>query len=337
MYVKSRILRFMEVTAKLFFMYLPPKALAGFLHKAFLERGREIYESFLKDYSDCVMFPAPYSGTGDVYLAAMMLRKYAESKGIEKYFIPVVGKSNARICSLFGFDAVPLSRYDMDSLIRFLSFSDISQCEAEIMHHDPINLETGIMDKMRNVNGLDFFSMYMCGVFNTNNRDIVSLPEFDDNHAAIDKLFADNNLKKGKTVVLAPYNYTLPKMSKLFWERLADSLLKKGYTVCTNCCGKKEKPVKGTVPVFFPYSSIVPFLEQAGAVVAIRSGLCEVISSASCKKVILYLEGFKWNGRDNIDYFSLNGMGLCSDAEELTYKDRKTQLSLVDKISGLFD
>lgn len=335
-FFKLKIKLFLKMLIELFAM-LTSEGFVGFHYKYVIAKGRAVYEKFLPEYQEHFMFPAPYAGTGDVYMAAMILKNYARTRNIDKYFVPVVGRSNVKICALFGLQAVPLDKPDMDNLIRYLSFAGISECQAELLHHDPMSISIGILDRMRNIKGLDFLSMYLCGVFNTNDRSIISLPEFDGDTAATDKLFSENDLVKGKTVMLAPYNYTLPKMKKAFWEKLAESLLKKGYTVCTNCCGNKEVPVKGTVPVFCPYSQIVPFLEQAGGIVAIRSGLCEVISSARCKKIILYLEGFPWNGKDNIDYFSLNKMGLCDDACEFTYKNNKSQLSLADKISDMFE
>ena len=337
MYIKSHILRSYVFAAKSLFLYLPPQNMVHLYYEMVLQKGKEVYKTLLQQYVDCFVFPAPYSGTGDVYLAATMLQKYIEKNEIDKIVIPVVGKSNLKIFSLFGFSAVSLTKPEMDNLVKFLSFVGIDFAESNILHHDPLNLSIGILDKMRNYKELDFFSMFQCGVFESEDRNIVSMPQCDKNSEQIDKIFSNNHLIKGRTVVLAPYNYTLPKMKKAFWNKTAKMLTQKGYTVCTNCSGKKEKPIKGTVPVFVPYCQMVPFLEQAGGIVAVRSGLCEVISSAKCKKVIFYLKGFNWNGKDNFDYFSLNKMGLCDDAVEYQYGNNTTQLNLLNSVADLFE
>ncbi len=62
-------------------------------------------------------------------------------------------------------------------------------------------------------------------------------------------------------------------------------------------------------------------LEYAGAFLALRSGLCDIISQAQCKKVVIYESGFN---AARYEYFSLNKMGLSTDAVEFVYgKDEK--------------
>ena len=102
------------------------------------------------------------------------------------------------------------------------------------------------------------------------------------------------------------------------WAQVVNELNNKGYTVCTNVASKKEKAIKGTIPLFIPYKQLVPFLDEAGYFIGIRSGICEVLASSTCKKIVLYKKGFDWNGKDSLDYFSLSKMGLC-DAVEMEY------------------
>lgn len=336
MHIKMQIYDQLVFGFRYLMNFLPPALLVRAYYHLILKRGQATYTELLRDHKAQYMYPAPYSGTGDVYLTAMMLQKYADARGIDNFFVPVVGKSNVKVCALFGLETVSMGRYTMDNLMRFLCFCGISDQCLEVLHHAPINLSVGVLDSMRNVKGLNFFSMLSCGVFQANDKRYVTPPQFSADRAAIEKRFIDNGLKIGKTVLLAPYSYTLPKMKRRFWEEIAEELTRKGYTVCTNSNGKKEKPIKGTVPIFLPYAQIVPFLELAGGLVSIRSGLCEVISSANCKKVVLYLDGYDWNGLDNYDYFSLNHMGLCEDCIELRYRNDASQMELVSTITAAF-
>ena len=132
----------------------------------------------------------------------------------------------------------------------------------------------------------------------------------------IEMLFKRYNLKCGKTVLLAPYATCVDSFPANFWENIVDRLQKKGYTICTNC-GKDEIPVVGTEGIFIPYSSIIQFLDKAGAYIGIRSGLSDIISSSKCKKVVFYTEhSMFWPDGVAMDYLSLNDMGLTSGALE---------------------
>ena len=96
------------------------------------------------------------------------------------------------------------------------------------------------------------------------------------------------NLKKGRTVILAPYAGSFQSnIPSEAWERLVHSLKSMGYDVCTNCYGEKERPIKNTIPIQFSYEEGIPLIEYAGGFVAVRSGLCDILSQANCSMVIL--------------------------------------------------
>ena len=99
------------------------------------------------------------------------------------------------------------------------------------------------------------------------------------------------------------------------------ALQKKGYSVCTNSCGKKEPAIAGTDAVFFPLNIAPQVVEAAGTFVGVRSGFCDVISRAKARKVILYDKNNWFYNCSAYKYFSLNDMGLCNDAVELEYEE----------------
>jgi hypothetical protein len=55
--------------------------------------------------------------------------------------------------------------------------------------------------------------------------------------------------------------------------------------------------------------------------IGVRSGLCDIISSAKCTKIILYEKEGLFYKSSQYDYFSLAKMGLCDDAIEIEYSD----------------
>lgn len=129
------------------------------------------------------------------------------------------------------------------------------------------------------------------------------------------------SLQKGISVLLSPYANTVTDVSATFWEHIAQECKKRGYQVFTNSIGESEPVIAGTEGIFIPFSEIIDFVEAAGCFIGVRSGLCDIISSAKAKKIILYPEGKLFRACSTYDYFSLNQMGLCEDAVELEYGD----------------
>lgn len=70
-HIKTKIRAALVTVIKNLLMYLPVRLLVDLYYKNILEKGRAVYESLLSEYDGHYMFPAPYPGTGDVYLAAM--------------------------------------------------------------------------------------------------------------------------------------------------------------------------------------------------------------------------------------------------------------------------
>lgn len=145
-----------------------------------------------------------------------------------------------------------------------------------------------------------------------------------------DQWFADRKLKKGRTVILAPYAGSFQSNIPLEeWERFVLALNAKGYDVCTNCYGEKENPIKNTIPVQFSYDEGISLIEYAGGFVAVRSGLCDILSQAECRMVILYESGFN---ASSYDYFSLKRMGLNEHVMEFIYDS-----STIDQMISQFE
>lgn len=180
---------------------------------------------------------------------------------------------------------------------------------------------------------------YLCRGFNLPIDTKRIYPKFEDNIQTIKEIFCQNNLKIGKTIVLAPYSTGLKGYSppNSFWTTIAEKLIESGYSVCTNC-GKDEVAIKGTCPLFVPYKKIVPFLELAGGFVGIRSGLCDIIAGTKCKKIVVHLyKAQYWPDGNSIAYTGLNNMGLCDDAYELTYERNKQNLQIQEIVSYFYD
>jgi len=296
-----------------------------------LRRIRAMYYYLRFTKKNCAMFVAPYTGIGDIYLAGLFFKEYLKRNNISEYVFVVVNGACKKVAEMFGIENIMVT--------TFKTAEDLTQLNKSLrMQRKIITLNDGWatdpIQWIRGYKGLDFAKMFRYFVFDFDDNVQYELPPRKDWQSQIDELFKKHNLLKGKTIVLSPYSNTLFELPDDFWESIVEHCKQLGYSVCTNCATKNEKPVKGTEAVFFPLGMSIDFVEVAGCFIGIRSGLCDIISSAKAKKIILYeKDGFFYKSSP-YEYFSLKNMGLCDDAVELEYRnDLKEQV--LSKISSV--
>lgn len=147
-------------------------------------------------------------------------------------------------------------------------------------------------------------------------------------------LFPDPAME-GKCMILSPYEQTFlsigePQLPREFWEELAAALQSRGYTVFTNCDGKKELPIRGTRVFFPPLGELSGAVEYAGSCIAVRSGFCDWASSApTAKQAVLY------PSRSFRTRFSMAAVWGREDVTELVY-DLEDLTGLRADLLGLF-
>jgi ADP-heptose:LPS heptosyltransferase len=127
--------------------------------------------------------------------------------------------------------------------------------------------------------------------------------------------FKKYGLKPGKTVVISPYaGHFIAQISEAHWNKLILELEAKGFTVCTNCGGQEELPLPRTQAPFIELQDCVEFVEAAGYFIGVRSGFCDLICMANCKKIVIYETGAP---AASIDYFGFKSMGIGENIVEL--------------------
>ncbi len=288
-----------------------------------LKPASEIYENIMSEYTykDCKLFLCPYAGTGDVYLVCLYIKQFAKKNNINHYVLAVIGQANYKVAKLFEIqNIIKISQEEADKLTYlYMAICDEFK-DIVLLHHDPIQNYCGILENFRNVNNTNFMDMYIYNVFKGLTIQDKILPKFNYESKRIKDLIFKHRIEEGNTVVLSPYVNTLPPIPWWVWRQLAERLKMHGYMVCTNCGSPTEKAIEGTIPLHFDYDISVPILEKCGYFVGIRSGFCDIISSAKCKKIIVYQPYIFWGEGDNLDYFSLNINGFCNDAIEIEYE-----------------
>lgn len=289
--------------------------------------GYKLYLEICSKYGEFdKMFLCPYPGTGDIYMACSLLENYLLRENIKTYIFVVIGSTCKRVADLFGVMNIEvIDSSKMQSLLNAWTFL------GDRMNIKPLlywNWRTKKFMRSERRMEISFSECFQFDVFE--NAGIMPVRHFrpDCDNEWTEKVFKEMNLKKGKTVVLAPYAGSfIPDMTADDWKDIADTLKSKGYTVCTNSSGDAEPVISGTVPIFFMYDRAISFLEYAGGFIAFRSGLCDVVSQAKCKMIIFYDNNYS---AANLGFFSLKKMGLREDVEELAWT--KDALQIINDI-----
>lgn len=281
-----------------------------------------------------LIFNVPHV-TGDTFIFCMWCEQWAKRRGVSNYVIILEGRALPSVVKLFP----KLSGHWYSADFGFpYGFVKIGQFSGNVgMHFEVLNtqvyngsiyLYTSPDEKqltpswLLGYKGFSIVDYYFHHLFNLPLDTPPASPVFDYDESAISAIFKQTNAVRGKTVLLAPYSTGNSKNEAppQLWSRIAADLISKGYDVFTNCADKEEA-ILGTRALFVPYRLIVPFLEVAGGLVAFRSGFCDLISSARCKKVIIHSDdAVFWPRGNSIAYTGLVHMGLCDDAVEMVYE-----------------
>lgn len=299
-------------------------------------QGKKIYARLLKKYGDLPILFCPYTGTGDIYLIGTFLEQYLRQEGIQDFIFLVVSNACRKVAGIFQIDNIEILRSVEEGgcLVNYYLLCP-SSIPLKILNDSWKRVHTNKLEWFRGYNGWNFMELFRTFVFNLPDEARPQTPVLADAGEEVEKLFRENGLEASRTVVISPYANTLADLPDSFWSVIVDQLKENGYAVCTNCGGKHEPPLVGTVPVFFSLTVAPQFIERAGYFIGVRSGLCDVISAAKAKKIILYDRDNWFYNCKAYEYFSLNHMGLCDDAIEIEFDNQKLE-QCREEILGYF-
>lgn len=184
-------------------------------------------------------------------------------------------------------------------------------------------------------------------------------PAFTPLSEKLEQKYRNMGLAKGNTVIVAPFAYSVKKIPIWVWEKLADLLHEKGYQVFANINTETEvNPFKNMRTVFFPFAECEAILQYSGYFLALRSGLCDIVSMIPCKQVLLYPEemnpinyyvhrsdlifsGFKAMGYDTEHIVELSSPviqdAVCEDNDQYSKEElNELYYDLIEKIIANF-
>lgn len=283
----------------------------------YITEGYKEYLNIIENTGKKDMLLFPYKGTGDIYMACSFLEEYIKKTGMEQYFFVVNGSGCKKVIELFGYNAdiFVLDDEKIRSILEAWTFlGNDFMCVKPLIHwgwrfkNTPYVFENPDMS---------FTDMYRYDVFGLDDSSMPKHPPVNKSSDFARRLFEENSLIKGKTVIVAPYaNSIRTNISMTLWSNMVMELRRKGYSVATNCFGD-EQPIDGSVGISFPYCEAINVLEYAGGFIALRNGLCDIVSQADCKMVVFYEDNVR---STSYSHFGLKKMGVRDEEYAIMFE-----------------
>lgn len=301
-------------------------------------RGRDIYKKIVDDVENSYMFIHPTKSIGNVYVGELFLTEYVKKKNISNYYVVTLDTGGAIVIPrLFGEKKiVSICKNDMDDLVRYSSFVDMNEGRIKIFNNNYIP-HTVLRTNIMNFKNINFSDTFYYGVLGLDGEVKLKHPTYTyhnpKNEKLVDDLFDKFDLIKEKTVVFFPDAKTVGELSETFWKKLIIQIKEAGYDVCVNT-DREEIYCDIAKVINCNLLYIREFVEKAGAIVSLRSGICDLLSMVECKKIFLYPDRIRGYG-SLFNYFSTVKMGLCDDAYEIVFKEDEDGDALIGKITGL--
>jgi hypothetical protein len=261
-------------------------------------RGAGVLQRIREQYPSRHLVICPHSPLGDVYWALAFLPAYCEKHGIREAAVAVQGDACRQIAELFRIDdIITLDRAEMDELVQAVLFTREENCV--IAHHDRPYTDNII--KYLDKHFLSFTDYYRYAVYGLSETAAPALP------SGGDAFVGSARIEKGGTVILSPHAKSVVQPPDSFWESLTEEYRRKGFFVCTNVTGNEEV-IRGTSPLSVPLSQVIAAAEYAGQFVGLRSGLCDILSTAKCRKTVVFPDcAYSTTPHKVEDFFALPG------------------------------
>lgn len=268
-----------------------------------------------QNYPECFKVLCPFSALGDIFLAMSYLPYFLEKRTIKKCVVGVIENACAQVAELFGQENVHIETFtqkDMDELIQACLYTRDSS--FFIAHQDRpyvVNLHRALYVKC-----IPLEQIYCCGVFGLPADTKPVKPKAEKQR----QYFGLQDICKGKAVILSPYAKSVTALPERIWQDIVQYYKGKGYQCFTNAVGN-EQVLEGTLRISPAICELQSVAEYAGTFIGIRSGLCDVLKYAQCKKIALYPDyhycDTRWKA---IDMYAIDGWDNIVIKDDLGWK-----------------
>lgn len=283
--------------------------------------GIRKYNELVEKYGDGVKIFFLDCPRGDFYLLMLFFREYCKKNNINEYVFISHSQGLKELSELFNAGRFePISVLESRALTtawRFLGGDEIALIPLTLWQGD-FRFNSCLT---RQRGKFTFIDTFRCMIFGLGESAEPEFLDFTDYEFDVDSYAKKKGLKKGESVIISPFSYSLQSLPNEIWISIAEQLRCKGYIVAVNIGHNEEKNfIPNTISVDLDFSKMIRLMEYAGNVIGMRSGFFDITSKAVCKRIVLYpkASGSKpiWNSTD-MSFCSLRNMQLCSDAHEI--------------------
>lgn len=276
-----------------------------------MKRGETLFRELKRKYSGYFRIFCPFAALGDIYIMMSYLPHFLHKRGVEKCVVCVVGRACAQVVKLFGeYDVEIFAQKDMDETIQAVLYTEDDN--SFIAHQDRpyvVDLHKALYSKC-----ISLEKIYCCGVFGLDVDTVAYEPKCLQQYTGIEEI------AQGRAVIFSPYAKSVTALPEKVWNELAQKYLAAGYQCFTNVVGD-EVAIEGTKPISPLISEMQSVVERAGTFIGIRSGMCDVIKAAKCRKIALFPDynysDTKWKA---IDMYRLDGWENIVVKDELEWE-----------------
>lgn len=266
--------------------------------RARVSEGMDTIRRLRARYPGAFRVFCPFQALGDVCFCMSYLPLFLQRKGVFDHVVCVVGDGCGEVAALFGAEQVEvMEQAQMDAAVQAELY--MQDGHAFIAHQDrPYVVD---LPRALYIKKIPLEIMYRCGVFGLPQETRPVSPTRWTAYGELDRI------KEGHAVILAPYAKSVPALPDEVWKEIVRLYQSRGYQMFTNVAGD-EDPIDGTEPIRPQIREMRSVVERAGTFIGIRSGLCDVIRTADCRKIALYPDHHycdtKWKA---VDIYGIDG------------------------------
>ncbi|MFR1017841.1 MAG: hypothetical protein ACLS5Z_05940 [Clostridium fessum] len=290
--------------------------------------GYKVYIDIYKKYNKLnkPIYVYDYSGMGDVYVFCLLLKANISQIAPRGMILTVIGGVSERVTKLFDMSelvtVIKLTKTESKNLTYLANVAE-EKLNIHPMTPFPAHVYTDFYSHYLYGKKLNMLEAYSYTMFSLK-KPAVIYPDLKIGIEQVKELFDKFELEEGNTVIISPYANTIIGYEPLFWEQIVVELIKKGFTVCTNCAGR-EKPIKGAKSFPFPLEKAEAVLDYAGYFLGLRSGFCDLICNSEAFKYVINPDYPIFNS-NVYEFCSFYKMNIGKNIKEICwgYEDMKT-------------
>lgn len=269
-----------------------------------------------------------YTGMGDVFVLCLFLKKKEEMLKDTDCVLVVRNSVCERVARMSRIENVEcVTPRQMKWLIYYARIPNWNNDNIHAITPFPNRIYTDIYSHYLYGKRINMADAYRCVMFDIQDKTVV-YPLLKGNSERINSFFDSTEIDRGNTVIISPYANTVIGYPMKFWEEIANALLQEGFSVFTNVVGS-EKEIPGTKRATFIIEDAEAIVNQAGYFLALRSGLCDVISNSTAYKCFIYPYYYIFNS-SVYDFCSFKKMRIGTNYSEIRWG--YDELELLKKI-----